>query len=161
MFTSENESLFFLNHIKKTHKVLEYGSGSSTKEISTLCKSLVSIEHQESWYNDISKNIEKNTNIILCKPFKLYEEGTFNDGTYDEFKEYIEAPLDYGKFDIILIDGRARVECAKFIEKVSDKNTLIFIHDFTPRLDDHNYKEIFKYLNLIESVETMSKFKLL
>jgi hypothetical protein len=160
MFTTNDESNFFLKHIEKNHKVLEYGSGQSTSEIATRCEKLISIEHQKSWYNQVINSVPSNVTLILAEPDEIYLENTYNCGSYNQFKSYINSPIEYGKFDIILIDGRARVECAKFCRYISKDNTLIFIHDFTSRLENHNYKEALRYLELIDSVGDMSKFKL-
>jgi hypothetical protein len=161
MFTSEKEKAFFLSNIKKTDKVLEYGSGYSTKLISDLCEYVLSIEHQENWYNKIKKDLPDNVEIILKTPIGFYIEGS-HCGTYDQFRDYIEIPLKYDIiFDVVLIDGRARIECAKFIKNVCDENSIIFIHDYNSRSEDHHrYKDVLNYLDLIESVEDMAKFKI-
>ena len=59
-------------------------------------------------------------------------------------------------FDIILIDGRARVSCSSICNKLSHDNTIIFIHDF----DRPEYQEALNYLELIIQVGTMAKFKI-
>ena len=51
---STEESFFLLSNIKKSDRVLEYGSGYSTLEISKNCKFILSIEHDEVWYNDVT-----------------------------------------------------------------------------------------------------------
>ena len=161
MFMTEEESFFLLSNIKKDDRVLEYGSGYSTIEISKKCKFILSIEHDEGWYEDV-RNMSrdfKNVDVVLKKPNLPYLGG-FNCGTYDEFRDYINAPSEYEKFDLVFIDGRARVECSKYVKNFINDESLIFIHDFSSRLDNHNYKEIYKYLELIESVRDMSKFKL-
>ena len=162
MFMSTEESLFLLSSIRKDDRVLEYGSGYSTLEISKNCKFILSIEHDEEWYKnvrDMSKSF-KNVDVVLKKPNLPYIEGTYNCGTYDEFKDYINAPFEYEKFDFVFIDGRARVECSKYVNNFINDGSLIFVHDFSSRLDNHNYKEMDKYLELIESVGDMSKFKI-
>lgn len=160
MFTnSKSESDFFISHINDQHRVLEYGSGESTIEISKLCKFILSIEHNANWYNKVRSVISDNINILLKESNEQFIEG-FADGSYDQFKNYITSPLEHGPFDIILIDGRARIECAKFVKNVAHENTIVFIHDFTSRLEIDNYKEVFNYLDLIESVGDMSKFKI-
>ena len=163
MFAKDKESEFFLKNINKNSIVLEYGSGESTIEIANLCKSVLSIEHNPKWYSIIKSQLPSNATIILKESNLPYIDG-HADGTYQEFKDYIEAPLGYGKFDIILIDGRARLECAKFIKNVCHKNTIIFVHDFTSRVNNLQitpyYKDIFNYLDILESVQDMSKFKL-
>jgi predicted O-methyltransferase YrrM len=159
---STEESFFLLSNIKKSDRVLEYGSGYSTLEISKNCKFILSIEHNEVWYNDVTNMIKdlKNVEVILKKQNLPYIEGGYNCGTYDEFKDYINAPFEYEKFDFVFIDGRARVECSKYVKNFINEDSLIFVHDFSSRLDNHNYKEMYNYLELIESVGDMSKFKI-
>lgn len=155
MFTSKIEEEFFLSHLNYNHNVLEYGSGSSTFDISKKCKNLVSIEHQEDWYIKLKNNLPKNCNLILQKPDLPYIEG-FDDGTYDQFKSYVNAPLKYGPFDVVLIDGRARVACSSIAHRICNEQSIIFIHDY----DRIEYHEALNHLKLIEVVETMAKFKL-
>jgi hypothetical protein len=156
MFTTPAESAFFFADIDKNKKVLEYGSGQSTIEISEKCKEIISIEHQEKWYNKIVSKKPSNCEIILKKPSLPYTEGG-HDGTYDEFKNYIEYPLSRAPYDIILIDGRARVGCASICKLLGNKETIVFIHDFE-RLE---YQESLNFLELIAVVETMAKFKII
>jgi hypothetical protein len=155
MFASINEENFFFTHLKDDFRVLEYGSGSSTEQISKKVKEIISIEHQEDWFNKLNEKKLDNCRLILKKPNLPYTEG-ITDGTYEEFKNYIESPLDYGLFDIILIDGRARVSCADFAKKISHKKTLIFVHDFNRQ----EYQEINNLLEHVQTVETMAKFKI-
>jgi len=158
MYTTHNEEQFLFNHLNKELKVLEYGAGQSTIDISSRCKSIISIEHDELWYKS-QKDIPENVLIILKKPNKEYVEGG-HCGTYDQFEDYINAPKSFGKFDVIFIDGRARIECVKFIHQVCKDDTIIFIHDFTSRIKTEGYGDILEYLDLIESVEDMSMFKI-
>jgi hypothetical protein len=155
MFTTEKEKIFFFNEIDSTKNILEYGSGESTLEISSRCNFLVSIEHQKKWYDKLINQIPSNCKLYLVEPNLPYIEG-ITCGNYDEFKNYIEKPLNESPFDIILIDGRARVACASICHKLSHSNTIIFIHDF----DRKEYQEVLKYLELIDIVETMAKFKI-
>lgn len=155
MFTLKKEEEFFLNNINKNSKVLEYGSGISTIEIAKKCGSILSMEHQEVWYDKNKSLLPNNSQIVLKKPDLPYIEGN-HCGTYEEFKSYIEYPIDKGPFDIILIDGRARVSCASICHKMAHNDTIIFVHDF----HREEYKKILEYLHLIEQVETMAKFKL-
>ena len=61
-------------------------------------------------------------------------------------------------FDVIFIDGRARIECAKICNEISHENTIIFIHDFRSRYE--NYKLVLDHLTLISEVEDMAMFKI-
>jgi len=155
MFTTPEESVFFFTEINKNKKVLEYGSGQSTIEIAHNCGNIVSIEHQENWYNKNLSLIPNNCEIILKKPNLPYVEGG-HCGTYEEFKDYIEAPLSKGPFDVIFIDGRARVACASICKKLAHKDTIVFVHDF----ERPEYQVVLNYLDLVKVVEKMAKFKI-
>lgn len=155
MFAEINEENFFLDTVNHNTLVLEYGSGISTIEIAKRCKKIISIEHQKNWYEEIKNKIPSNCELIFKEPNLPYNEGG-HCGTYDEFKDYIEASLNKGPFDIILIDGRARVSCASICHKISHKDTIIFIHDF----HREEYRDALNYLSLVGMVGTMAKFKI-
>lgn len=155
MFANKSEEFFFMSHIDETKKVLEYGSGYSTIEIANRCKTIVSVEHQENWYKDISKKKPNNCTLIYSAPDLDYTEGG-DDGSYEEFYTYVNSPLNYAPFDVILIDGRARVSCASICNLLGNENTIVFIHDFFRP----EYKKALEFLELLESVDTMSKFKI-
>jgi protein-L-isoaspartate O-methyltransferase len=158
MFTKQSEKDFLFSHLNKDQKVLEYGSGESTLEISKVVKSVLSIEHQKDWYEKISKKMPNNVKLILKEPNLAYVEGG-HCGTYEEFKDYVDYPLDYGPFDVIFIDGRARVSCASICNKISHENTLIFVHDFDLK-KRREYEPILEYLDILDSCGTMYKFEI-
>ncbi len=162
MFMSNDEKTFLLSYIDNTKNMLEYGSGNSTLLLENLTKTLVSVEHDLQWYNYVSNNI-KHAKLIYHPPNNYNPP---SDGTYEEFREYIESPLPYAPFDIILIDGRARYSCANFAYKyLSHKDTLFFIHDFyldTDRLKfeyREEYIKVLEFLNIINYKDTLFLFK--
>jgi hypothetical protein len=155
MFAQPEEETFFISHLTSDQKVLEYGAGASTNEISLRVKEIVSMEHQQDWYYTLLPKIPSNCKLFLEKPNLPYKEGG-HCGTYEEFKNYIERPLEFAPYDIILIDGRARVSCSSICNRLGHKNTIVFIHDFG-RLE---YAECNNYLNLIETVNQMGKFSI-
>ena len=164
MFTHAVEEKYFKEHLNKTHKVLEWGSGLSTPEISTQVDFLVSIEHNTEWYEKI-KSLLSGGNITNCKyllrPPNPEGIGEIGDGEnlYVNFKNYVDSPIDEGPFDIILIDGRARVSCASKCHLLGHKDTIVFIHDFT-LTDRSYYMKSLEYLEHIETTMTMAKFKI-
>lgn len=81
-------------------------------------------------------------------------------GTYEQFKTYITKPLDLGGFDLIFIDGRSRIECSKICKELSNKETLIFVHDYRGRYHSENYNLIEKNLVFISEIENLSLFKI-
>ena len=155
MFTQLSEQQFFFEEINHKTKVLEYGSGESTLEIAKACKEIVSVEHQRHWYTRLNNIRPVNCTLLYCPPDLPYREGG-DCGTYEEFKTYINSPVDYAPFDVILIDGRARVSCASVCDKLAHSNTLIFVHDF----DRKEYQEILKKLTFVSQIGTMAKFKI-
>lgn len=155
MFTQLEEENFFISHLKSDHKVLEYGAGSSTNEISLRVKEIISMEHQPDWYDTLLPKIPSNCRLFLEVPNIPYKEGG-HCGTYEEFKNYVERPLEFAPYDIILIDGRARVSCSSICNKLGHKDTIVFIHDFGRT----EYAECKNYLNFIEIVGQMGKFNI-
>ena len=161
--TADKEKEFVHNTINLESSVLEYGSGRSTIELSKIAKSVVAVEHQRAWYDELGKDLPFNVNLILAEPDLDYIEGPHenqrsegNDGTYEEFETYIKSPLDKAPFDVIIIDGRARVECAKLCTQLAHKNSYIYVHDF----EREEYQPIMYILKHIDSVGKMYRFTL-
>lgn len=136
MFHNKNEEDFLFGLCKPHMTVLEWGSGLSTLAIAPLVKSVVSIESHFKWAVEMKAKIPKNVDLHYIEPNNPdYQD----DGTYEDFKDYIEFPKTLGtKFDLIFIDGRARMECAKLSPELLAPNGVIVIHDiFHP---DHKWK---------------------
>jgi hypothetical protein len=51
------------------------------------------------------------------------------DGSYEDFKDYIEYPSDKGPFDFIFIDGRARRGCLEMSRKLLASGGIVVLHD--------------------------------
>jgi hypothetical protein len=160
MWMSNLEVDFFKKQLESNQRVLEWGCGTSTIDISKIVKEVHSIEHNKDWYNKINLTIS-NTNITLhlCEPDEEYIEGT-HCGTFQQFETYIKKPLELGKFDLIFIDGRARIECSKICKDISHDDTLIFIHDYRGRFYTENYQEIENYLTFTSEVKNLALFKI-
>ena len=94
-------AISFLNgKIRSEMRVFEYGSGNSTLWWSRQVSSLTSCEHNLGWFNSLKARIPSNVDYIYCE--------------LDYGKHYCETILAYkDRFNIIVIDGRDRVNCAK------------------------------------------------
>lgn len=166
MINFVGEDTFLLDKVKSGHRILEWGSGASTIELGRRCKELVSIEHQKDWYDNVSslygrEGCTANLVYLLRPPNLPYKEGG-HDGTEEEFRDYVRAPNNYGPFDIIFIDGRARVECARAVNanRLFHKETLVFVHDFVPNVRPEYNEIIDKHiLQFVDSFHTMWMFK--
>ena len=87
--------------------VFEWGSGISTVWYAQKVKSLIAIEHDEEWYRKEIDWLQKRnlTNIDL----------QYIPPHNDSFQNYSQAILEYDDnfFDVVAVDGRARVACIK------------------------------------------------
>ena len=131
-------------YLKPTDRMLEYGSGFSTLYFSRFVHSYYSIEHDRQWYKRVqnfiaetplvARKVQKYLLVAVDPGYKGWAGG-FTEGTRQQFDEYIRGVHQLGvkKFDVVLIDGRARVECAKEILPYLHANSIVFVHDYTNR----------------------------
>jgi hypothetical protein len=90
--------------------IFEYGSGNSTLFWSKLAQKVTSIENNKQWYEKIARFNCKNSEIQLILEKELY----------------IQEILNHEKFDVIIIDGLYRYECAKIaITKLKEGGLII------------------------------------
>ena len=158
-------------YLDRSFTMLEYGCGGSTLFFSHHVKEYYSVEHDEEWYNKIKpitpknvhiKHIEKNYDTPERKRVSAYNwEGLDTSSRFIDFKDYIEYPASLSmKFDSVLIDGRARPECAKFIVPYLKDNATVFIHDYCERIPYHVVESHYKIVESIKSGQTLAVFKL-
>lgn len=104
---------FIKERISKAHSVFEFGSGNSTLFYAAHAGKVISVEHDEEWYRKMERLKIGNSELI----YKTLEIGG----------EYCRAPLNLSqKFDIIIIDGRDRVNCCKnCLNALSDSGVLV------------------------------------
>ena len=74
----------------------KYGSGNSTLWYAERVKEIISVEHDQLWYQTMKDKLPESASIV----YKDLEDG------------YVEEVSRHGLFDIIIIDGRKRPECA-------------------------------------------------
>jgi hypothetical protein len=91
---------FLEKRLHKTMVVFEYGSGNSTFWWAERVSQVISCEHSSEWYNKIKPELPSNVKLLFCQ--------------LDTGGDYAHAVANYKTmFDIIVIDGRDRVNCAK------------------------------------------------
>lgn len=89
---------FISERIGNEHTVFEFGSGNSTLYYAKRAAKVVSVEHDKQWFEKISATKPSNAELIFCE---LQEDG-----------KYSRTPSSAGmKFDVIIVDGRDRVNC--------------------------------------------------
>lgn len=84
---------------RKTHSVFEFGSGASTFWWAERVERVISVEHSKRWHREQIQRVPGNVELLF-RP--LTENGPYSN-TARERPE---------KFDIIVIDGRDRANCA-------------------------------------------------
>jgi precorrin-6B methylase 2 len=122
---------FFIPKLNKNLEIFEYGSGNSTIFLSKRVKSIISIEHNKEYYEYVKQQIDNNVNLKYI-PLDKYNG------------EYSKIVLKEQKFfDVIIIDGRDRINCLKnSIQKLKDNGVLIL--DDSQRKNYQEAKEFMK-----------------
>ncbi len=104
--------------LPRVSRAFEYGSGGSTLYLSERVPELVSVEHDPDWSALVGAQLASRANVRL----ELHPPTAGEDPAYrstDEryvgmtFRDYASAVGRFpdGHFDLIMIDGRARVAC--------------------------------------------------
>lgn len=105
---------FLEPRLNDTLRVFEFGSGNSTMWFSKLVNQVVSLEHDKGWYDKLQKNTPSNVRFV-------YKELSKNG----EYANYINTTNE--KYDLVLVDGRDRVNCVKnSIQSLSEYGVIVF-----------------------------------
>lgn len=165
IWMGREEADVFLKYMRQGVRLyLEWGSGGSTLNFAPLTQEKAySIEHDENWCKQMQEELAvrdlANKVEIHCVPVRRgylgWGKSPFEEGTYEQFESYINEIdlLDEPIFDLILIDGRARVPAAiKSLAYISE-NSLVVIHDgkrIKQGDPSHDYADVEKYYDFIE-----------
>ncbi len=111
------------NFLTKNMTIFEWGSGASTIYLARRVKQLISIEHDTFWYTKIQGALQRhsitNCTYMLVPPTpskistsKLYQSSSpsYEGMSFEQYCKTIASFPD-NMFDLIVIDGRARVSC--------------------------------------------------
>ena len=174
----DSEIDFIEGYLNKEQTMLEWGSGWSTARFSTLVKKYYSIEHDKEWYNKMSEEIKKEKldnityrHIEITTPIedlyeidpeyvKQYSEELIIDGLERQYQEYIDEVDNLGvdKFDVVLIDGRARNYCLGKVIPYLHEDSHVFIHDWHRK--EYKENEFLKFFTITRFKTDIVKLKL-
>ncbi|HVW94737.1 MAG TPA: hypothetical protein VHA56_02045 [Mucilaginibacter sp.] len=107
---------FIKERIRKHHSVFEFGSGNSTFFYAKYAGLVVSVEHDKAWFDKIVSSKPENSEMIFCELIR--------DGDYCRMPLKLEE-----KFDIIIVDGRDRVNCCKQAVNAVTESGVIVLDD--------------------------------
>jgi predicted O-methyltransferase YrrM len=109
-------------------KVFEWGSGGSTFFLASRVRSVVSVEHDPTWFDHVTRELGRrrvdNVDLRLVVPELLTDDAVSQrTGDYRSsvpkfanmhFSKYVQtiATLPDESLDLVLIDGRSRSACA-------------------------------------------------
>lgn len=107
---------FLAARLNSTMDVLEYGAGNSTRYLGPRVRTVTSIEHDGTWVKSLTPYLSANTKVVQV-PLDI-------DG------KYCRAGAALGElFDMILIDGRDRVNCVTTCLPLLQPDGVIILDD--------------------------------
>lgn len=166
-WTSQASIKIFDKLITRDMIGFEYGSGNSTIFLGRHLKHLTSVEHQKEWYQIVQTRLKEfgisNVDYHLIPPlqsdhsagYSFYREFNLTESDFQirkEYHDYFSFIQKYpaSHFDFILVDGRARVECALLaIPRLKPGG--LFVLDNSDR---SRYRPVFQVLQDWKSVTT-------
>lgn len=107
---------FISDRLNTTMDIFEFGSGNSTLWYASKVNTVTSVEHDNIWFEKIKEIMPRNVNIN-------YEKLLYN-GEYSRFTNALDR-----KFDIVIVDGRDRVNCIKNAINTIKENGVIVLDD--------------------------------
>lgn len=107
-----------------TMSVFEYGAGGSTLYLAKRAGRVVSVEHDKGFYGVVQQKLAqrgaKNCELLLHEPLPCDDEARPFASYQPQyrglcFESYVKAidPYPDASFDLVLVDGRARVACVR------------------------------------------------
>lgn len=133
-------------------KVFEWGGGTSTLWFAERSNKVITVENNIQWINTLHNRITelgiKNIELLVKEPINLKSRNPF-ETAWKEFKgysfeSYVNSIDAYDcLFDLILVDGYCRPECAKKALKKLNKNGIL-VFDNSSR---ERYKKFFENIS--------------
>ena len=100
-------------------RAFEYGSGASTVWLARRCRSVVSVEHDAKFLHDAMPLLARdNVELRLVAPERSTSpriRSARKGHEQDDFSAYVDA-IGTDRYDLIVIDGRARDACLERAE---------------------------------------------
>lgn len=139
--------------VQKDLHVFEFSSGGSTLFFVDRGVKLISVEHDPLWYENVRAILSNDKYLSRCDyrlivpeitsgiPFAPSKRFSKPNADFNRYAQAIDEFPD-GTFDLISIDGRARVECARHSIKKVKRGGFVVLDNS----DRDDYKEIFEIL---------------
>ena len=133
-------------------RVLEFGAGGSTLWLAARTREVHSVEHEKEWANKIAATVPENVTVHWRQP--AFAHRRYEPAQPGQFAGYIAVPRQLGvMFDVCLVDGRARIECALAAAPWLKPGGWLLFHDWFPRLrDTSRFAELAPFYELREDL---------
>ena len=97
-------------------KVFEYGAGGSTRFFASRVGSVVSVEHDQRWIDELTPHLPSTVTIL--------HHAADTDGAYAAAIGDVSGP-----YDVVLVDGRDRLNCVRHAVAAVSEAGVILIDD--------------------------------
>jgi hypothetical protein len=126
---------WFMPRVRRSDVVFEFGAGYSTVWYGQHAKEVIAVEHNAGWLNQVQTMVGDNVTLLLRST-----SGT--EAVVEQESPYYSALHGYPpkSFDIIVIDGMERVQCAYAApSRLKDDGIIVFDNSdripFKPGID--------------------------
>ena len=104
--------------VRADWRVFEYGAGGSTAWWAARVREVVAVEHEAEWHHEVTATAAANTTVHLRAL------------TSADYASIISAE---GHFDVVVIDGRRRAECAEYaVGALTDRGVILWDNSERP-----------------------------
>ncbi len=114
-------------------RCLEWGVGYGTLHFPRLLTEdgeWIAVEHDEDWAGKIiTMDLPRQVRLHHVPPDRQRWSVSAGDGDLKEFRNYVKFPAQYGAFDFILVDGRAREACLLEASSLLSPHGVVVLHD--------------------------------
>eukprot|EP00192_Tetraselmis_astigmatica_P011542 CAMPEP_0117661920 /NCGR_PEP_ID=MMETSP0804-20121206/7789_1 /TAXON_ID=1074897 /ORGANISM="Tetraselmis astigmatica, Strain CCMP880" /LENGTH=352 /DNA_ID=CAMNT_0005468809 /DNA_START=73 /DNA_END=1130 /DNA_ORIENTATION=- len=162
---SAAEQALVMDSLGSEKTMLEYGTGGSTKYYSRFVRHYYTIEHNQRFFEMMKPDLDALPNVVAhLEPVeKGYNgwTGGMNAGNYEQFHNYVHAidKLGVKHFDVVLVDGRARVACTVNALKYLHEDSVVLIHDFRGRSRGRRYNQVLHFYDKIDLADTIIRLR--
>lgn len=106
---------FCRSHLTKQSKVLEYGSGRSTRWFAERVASIISVEHNTEWHGIVSKKLAGLDNVDYRLVPLSHPESEPEQAAYDPLPPYVSVASEIadGSLNLVVVDGHYRSHCIR------------------------------------------------
>lgn len=120
---------YFENWLKPEVRVFEFGAGNSTLWLADRVASVTSVEHDASWADRIRAKAPKNSEVISA----AFSGDGFECSESDPYVRAYADRVGADGFDVVVVDGVARLTCVDMFLSSNPSNEALLILDNSDR----------------------------